>query len=52
MTMEDDPTLEDALDGLIDAVNYCENRGMDEHARDISDLYQRVGRDAPEEDWQ
>lgn len=46
-----DYDLEDALDGLIAAVNYCEDNGMNDLSRKISGLYQDVGREAPDEHW-
>lgn len=50
MEDEQDPTLEDALDGLQAAEGYCESAGMDDVAREIAALYQRVGNQAPAED--
>lgn len=44
MGREDEPiTEEDALDGLLDAVNYCDKMGWHDTAKEIADLYQRVG---------
>lgn len=49
--MKDEPTLEDALDGLINAVNYCDDRGMNDLAIEIAGLYQQVAKDSPEDEW-
>lgn len=62
MTMEDDPSLEDALDGLMDAAQYADDR-IDDYDPDdegeieqslcyrISELYQEVALEAPASDW-
>ena len=34
---------EDALDGLLNAANYCDSAGHQELARAIADLYQKLG---------
>lgn len=52
MTMKNDPTLEDALDGLQNAERYCQNTGLSDLAREIARLYQETGAEAPEEDWE
>lgn len=44
-------TLEDALDGLQAAERYCAAVGLDDEASEIAELYQRVGAEAPEDDW-
>lgn len=49
--MSDQDSLKDALDGLIDAVEYAEDIGEHELAREISALYQKVGRKSPDEHW-
>lgn len=46
----DDPTLEDAMDGLYTAHLYCLENGWDELASDIFDQYQAVGELSIEED--
>lgn len=46
----ENPMLEDALDGLITAANYCDDVGLHELALEIGELYQRLGEEAPEED--
>ena len=51
MPMKDDPDLEDALDGLINATNYCEQHGHDELAREASGLYQAVALASDEDEW-
>lgn len=43
MTPKENPDEEDALDGLVNAVRYCDSQGWDETAEDIASLYQRVG---------
>lgn len=43
--------LADALDGLQDAERYCEANGLDDLAKQIAELYQEVGKQAPEGDW-
>lgn len=48
---EEDPDLEDALDGLIAATHYAEEIGEDELAKEISSLYQDLGRVAPDDHW-
>ena len=47
----ENPTLEDALDGLIAAVNYCESIGLGDVAYDLATHYQTVGREAPDDHW-
>lgn len=47
--MIENPTEEDALDGLNAAVRYCEQQGWDNTAEEIAHLYQRVGRLSEEE---
>lgn len=49
--MSDQDSLEKALDGLINAVRYAEDIGEDELAREISTLYQELGKVSPEEHW-
>lgn len=49
--MSDEDSLQDALDGLISAVEYAESIGERELAREISSLYQEVGRVSPDEHW-
>lgn len=49
--MSDQDSLEDALDGLIDAVEYAEDIGEHELAKEISGLYQELGRRSPDEHW-
>lgn len=46
MTDREDETIteEDALDGLLDAVDYCDRMGWNDTAKEIADLYQRVGK--------
>lgn len=51
MTMEDDPSLENALDGLMDAASYADQRISDDLCYRISELYQEVGQRAPASDW-
>lgn len=48
---ERDPTLEEALDGLLAASNYCESVGLEELSKRAADLYQDAGAQAPTEDW-
>lgn len=43
MTLKEDPDEEDALDGLVNAVRYCNSQGWDETAEEIASLYQEVG---------
>ena len=52
MPIKDDPELVDALDGLINAVQYCDDRELHELAHEISGLYQRLGIESPDEDWE
>ena len=52
MTLKDDPTLEDALDGLQNAEKYCQESGLGEYTRLLARLYQEIGSDAPDEDWE
>lgn len=40
--MTDKDSLEKALDGLINAVEYAEDIGEDELSREISELYQSL----------
>lgn len=47
----EDPTLADALDGLIAATNYAEAAGLENAADRAGKLYQQLGTQAPEEDW-
>lgn len=49
--MSDQDSLEDALDGLMDAVEYAESIEENELARNISSLYQELGRVSPDEHW-
>lgn len=49
--MSDQDSLENALDGLIDAVRYAEDIGEHELARKISTLYQELGEVSPDEHW-
>ena len=49
--MSGQDSLGDALDGLIDAVKYAEDIGEQELAREISSLYQELGRKSPDEHW-
>lgn len=49
--MSDQDSLQDALDGLINAVEYAESIEENELARDISSLYQELGRVSPDEHW-
>lgn len=49
--MSDQDSLENALDGLIDAVEYAEDIGEHELAKEISSLYQELGRRSPDEHW-
>ena len=51
MTIKDDPTLEDALDGLQNAERYCFENGLDYVGHVIASAYQAVGSDAPDEHW-
>lgn len=39
----ENPDLEDALDGLIAASNYCDRQGHHEMSHLIGHLYQRLG---------
>lgn len=41
--VDDDPTLEDALDGLMNASAYADEIGEHELAREIADCYQKLG---------
>jgi hypothetical protein len=50
--MTDGPTLEDALEGLLDATNYAEDRNLDDIADRAGKLYQELGAEAPGEDWE
>jgi len=43
--------LEVALDGLQDAEGYCEANGLDDLAEQIASLYQDLGKQAPEGEW-
>lgn len=49
--MSNDPTLEDALDGLAAATNYAEGGDLDDLAVRAASLYQELGNRAPDEDW-
>ena len=50
--LKDDPDLEDALDGLMNAAVYASDQLDDEElCRRISDCYQEVGATAVEEDF-
>lgn len=46
-----EPSLEDALDGLTAVVNYAEDRDLEEIALQAAALYQKLGDQAPDEDW-
>ena len=48
----ENPDLEDALDGLIAAVNYTDEIGCVELSNEIAELYQRLGGMAPSEHWE
>lgn len=47
----EDPSLEDALGGLMAAANYADDVGLEELSRRAADLYQDLGEQAPDEDW-
>lgn len=49
---EPTPALEDVLNGIATAVEYCESVGMDSEAAELGELYQRIGENAPETDWE
>lgn len=49
--MLEDPDLEDALNGLMNAVQYCDNRNLGNLPYEISCLYQNVAENAPASDW-
>lgn len=49
--LKDDPTLEDALDGLNHATRYAEEIGEDEISRICARLYQELGEAAPDDHW-
>lgn len=44
-------SLENALDGLLDAVEYAEQINEDQLADELSELYQRVADKAPDDHW-
>lgn len=48
---ETETSLEDALDGLQAAERYCFDRGLDDLGHDAAELYQALGQQAPEDDW-
>lgn len=45
-------SLEAALDGILNAVEYCDSRGLQECSEDLNALYQKVARQSPDEDWE
>lgn len=45
------PELEAALDGLLAAAYYCDDRGLNALAEDAGRLYQDVAARSPHEDW-
>lgn len=49
--MTSDPTLEEALDGLQTAERYCFQNDIEYAGHVIASVYQSVGSDAPEEQW-
>lgn len=49
--MSDQNSLESALDGLVEAIKYAEDIGEYELAKDISSLYQELGRRSPDDHW-
>lgn len=49
--IEDDPDLEDALDGLINAVRYAEGIGEERIAAMAAETYQELGAAAPSAHW-
>lgn len=44
-------SLNEALNGLINAVEYAEDIGEDELAREISSMYQTLSARSPEQHW-
>lgn len=47
----EEPSLEDALDGLLDAASYAGDIGRRDLAVRIARLYKEIGEAAPDEDW-
>lgn len=47
-----DEDLEAALDGLISAVNYCSENGLDDLSERAAALYQDLGEQSPDEHWE
>lgn len=52
MPIKDEPTLADALDGMINALRYCEQHGEHELAYEIAQQYQTVSIQSPDIDWE
>lgn len=51
IVQSDGPRLEDALNGLLRTMNYAESQELDDIALEAAALYQRLGKEASEDDW-